>query len=142
MDKVRFAALCLAVLVSGSCFVTTVVPKAKPYFENKKTYEAYYESIRDVLDTIPDDASVAAPTFYTTYLSQRDILYDIRYCTKGHLLETEYVVLKVSSPGDYKKYATGGQDNGYENLVKLLEENGYTRHSNYGEILVIYRKVK
>lgn len=141
-NKIRFAALYLAVLVSGSCFATTVVPKAATYSQNKVTYEDYYENIRNTLDTIPDGASVASTTFYTTYLSQRDILYDIRYCTKGHLLETEYVVLKVSSPGDYKKYATGGQDNGYENLVKLLEENGYTRHSNYGEILVIYRKVK
>lgn len=142
MDKVRFAALCLAVLVSGSCFVTTVIPKAKPYFENKKTYEAYYESIRDVLDTIPDGASVAAPTFYTTYLSQRDILYDIRYCTKAHLLETEYVVLKVSSSGDYKKYNTGGKTNGYENLVALLEKEGYVLHSNYGKTLEVYRKAK
>ena len=142
LDKARLAALALAVLVSGSCFVRTVIPKAKPYFENKKTYAAYYGSIRDVLDTIPDGASVAATTFYTTYLSQRDILYDIRYCTREHLLETEYVVLKVSSTGDYKKYNTGGQTNGYENLVALLEKEGYVLHSNYGTILEVYRKVK
>jgi uncharacterized membrane protein len=142
IEKVRFAALALAVLVCGSCFVRTVIPKATPYLENKKTYEAYYESIREVLDTIPDDASVAAPTFYTTYLSQRDILYDIRYCTKAHLLETEYVVLKVSSTGDYTKYNTGGKTNGYENLVALLEKEGYVLHSNYGNVLEVYRKVK
>ncbi len=142
LDKVRFAALALAVLVSGGCFIKTVVPKAKAYPGYTKTYAAYYESIRSTLDTIPDSASVASTTFYTTYLSSRDILYDIRYCSKEHLLQTEYVVLKVSSSADFKKYATGGQNNGYENLVKLLEENGYTRYSNYGEILVIYHKAK
>ena len=142
IEKVRFAALALAVLVCGGCFVRTVIPKATPYLENKKTYETYYESIREVLDTIPDDASVAAPTFYTTYLSQRDILYDIRYCTKAHLLETEYVVLKVSSTGDYKKYNTAGETNGYENLVALLEKEGYVLHSNYGKVLEVYRKAK
>jgi len=140
IDKVRLAGFALAVLACGICFGKTVVPKAKTYPELSKTYAAYYAGIRNALDTIPEDASVAAPTFYTTYLSQRDILYDIRYCSKEHLLETEYVVLKVSSSGDYKNYATGKQNNGYENLVELLEANGYTRYSNYGEILVIYHK--
>ncbi len=142
IDKARLGVLSLAVLVSGSYFIRTVVPKAEPYEENKKTYAAYYESIRNVLDTIPDGASVAATTFYTTYLSQRDILYDIRYCSKEHLLETEYVVLKVSSSGDYKKYDSAGKTNGYENLVALLEKEGYVLHSNYGTILEVYRKAK
>lgn len=61
---------------------------------------------------------------------------------KAHLLETEYVVLKVSSTGDYTKYNSGGQENGYENLVKLLEKEGYVLHSNYGKILAVYRKAK
>lgn len=142
IDKVRIAAISLAVLVSGGFFMKTVVPKAKVYPGYTKTYAAYYESIRNTLDTIPEGASVASTTFYTTYLSGRDILYDIRYCSKEHLLQTEYVVLKVSSSADFKKYATGGQNNGYENLVKLLEENGYSRYSNYGEILVIYHKAE
>ena len=142
IDKVRLAALALAVMVSGGCFIKNVVPVAKTYPEYTKTYADYYESVRSTLDTISDGASVAATTFYTTYLSQRDILYDIRYCTKEHLLQTEYVVLKVSSAGDFTKYATAGQNNGYENLVKLLEQNGYTRYSNYGEILVIYHKAE
>ena len=142
IENVRLAALALSVLVTGSCFVTTVIPKAETYPKYTETYAAYYENIRNTLDTIPKGASVAATTFYTTYLSQRDVLYDIRYCSREHLLETEYVVLKVSSTGDFKKYATGGKNNGYENLVKLLEENGYTRYSNYGEILVIYHKAQ
>jgi uncharacterized membrane protein len=142
LPNLQLATLILAVFVSGSCFIKTVVPKAAGYSQNKVTYASYYEGIRNTLDTIPEGASVASTTFYTTYLSQRDILYDIRYCSKAHLLETEYVVLKVSSTGDYTKYNTGGKTNGYENLVALLGKEGYVLHSNYGNVLEVYRKVK
>ena len=64
----------------------------------------------------------------------------MRYCSQEHLLETEYVVLKLSANSDYKKYATGGKDNGFDNLVKLLEENGYTEYESLNNVLVIYRK--
>ena len=50
--------------------------------------------------------------------------------------------MKVSSSGDYKKYNTGGKTNGYENLVALLEKEGYVLHSNYGKTLEVYRKAK
>jgi len=93
------------------------------------------------LDTIPDAASVTATTFYTTHLSQREVLYDIRYSSKEHLLETEYVVLNISSTSDYKKYATGGKENGFENLVKLLEKNGYTEYASLEDVVVIYRRI-
>jgi hypothetical protein len=92
------------------------------------------------LDTIPDDASVAATTFYTTHLSGRETLYDVRYASRQHLLETDYVALNVSSAGDYKKYATGGKENGFENLIKLLEKNGYTEYAKLEGVLVIYHR--
>ena len=35
------------------------------------------------------------------------------------------MALKPSATADYKKYATGGKENGYDNVVKLLEDSGY-----------------
>ena len=83
---------------------------------------------------------MTATTLYTTYLSQREILYDVRYCSLEHMLETQYVVLKISADSNFKKYAVNGEGNGFENLVNLLEENGYEPYMSIEDILVIYRK--
>ena len=136
----RIFALVVATIVSAVCFGIVVVPKAMNYPVQAIQYHDYYQNIRDTLDTIQDGASVTATTFYTTHLSQRETLYDVRYCSKEHLLETEYVVLKLSASSDYKKYATGGKDNGFENLVILLEKNGYSEYAALDNVLVIYKK--
>ncbi len=140
LDWKRMGVLAATAVMAFAFFTANILPKAKQYQETASTYRDYYSSVRTALDTIPENASVTATTFYTTYLSQRDILYDIRYCSKAHLLETEYVVLKVSATADYKKYATGGQNNGFQNVVALLEANGYAEYEKLGSILVIYHK--
>lgn len=136
----RLFALIAATMISAVCFGIVVVPKAMSYPVQAIQYHDYYQDIRETLDTIPEGASVTATTFYTTYLSQRELLYDVRYSSKEHLLETEYVVLNISSTSDYKKYATGGKENGFENLVKLLEKNGYTEYASLEDVVVIYRR--
>ena len=135
----RVTVLAAAVIVSVACFYK-VGPKAIHYPVQAVRYYDFYQNIRDALSEIPDGASVTATTFYTTYLSQREILYDVRYCSLEHMLETQYVVLKISADSDFKKYAVNEEGNGFENLVKLLEENGYEPYMSIEDILVIYRK--
>ncbi len=138
----RTVCLAAAAAVCAGFFGSVVVPKAIRYPIRAGENWAYYEEIRNVLDQIPKEAPVTATTFYTAHLSQRDILYDVQYCSREHLLEMEYVVLSVSSVNPYKKYATGGKDNGYENLVALLEEEGYEVFQSIPSVLVIYRKAQ
>lgn len=136
----RTSALIVAAIISIEAFAITVVPKAIKYPIQAIEYHEYYQNIRDVLNAIPDDASVTATGFLTTHLSQREILYDVRYCSKEHLLETEYVALDVSENNSYKKYATDGKNNGYENLIELLRENGYSEYESVKDVLVIWHK--
>ncbi len=136
----RISVLSAATIISAVCFYTVVLPVGIQYPIQAIQYQEYYQNIRDTLDTIPDDSSVTATTFYTTHLSQREILYDVRYCSKEHLLETEYIVLKEGSDSECSEYATDGKDNGYENLVKLLEDNGYRKYGAVNNVLVIYHK--
>lgn len=91
------------------------------------------------LSMIPENASVAATTFYTTNLSQREVLYDIRHSSTTHILSTEYVVLAVSDASSYQKYAVN-DENGFENFVELLEQNGYEFVSQMEDLMVIYRR--
>ena len=135
----RLSALGCAAAVSVACFGMTVLPKGISYPAQCVQYRSYYQNIRAALEEIPKEASVAATTFYTVFLSQRETIYDIRYCSTEHLLSTEYVVMNANSTNDYKKYNTDGQSNGYHNLIQLLEENGYELYKASSN-LVIYRK--
>lgn len=132
----RAAALAAALAVSGICFGTTVVPKAETYISRWVQNEDHYDRIRRVLDTIPPEASVTASTFYTTYLSRREILHDLKYCSREHLLESQYVVIALGD--DMRAYGEEGKDN--ENLIRLLEENGFTQWEALEGTLVVYKQ--
>lgn len=133
-------ALVLAVAVSAACFGAAVVPKAMRYPAQCVCDFDRYQQLRDALNRIPEEASVTAATFYAAYLSQRETLYDVKYSSKEHMLQTQYVVLDVTAEGDFEKYAAAGRKNGFENLVKLLEANGYECFDTVEDLLVIYRK--
>ena len=135
-DVYRLAALALAAAVSIGFFWSLNMPKMELYTEYCVTYEAFYDSVRDTLDVIPEDASVTATSFYASYLSQREILYDIQYCSREHMLSTEYVALNINSSYAYKKYGS------YENVAKLLEQNGYIPIAEKPGTLVVWQKAE
>ena len=117
IDK-RYVLGCL-VLVAGLCFWLNIVPKASLYPRYCRVYAETYAQRREVLDTIPDDVSVAATTFYTASLWDRETLYDVKYAALPHVLECEYVVLNPKETTSYNKYGDA------ETFIDLLEENGY-----------------
>lgn len=136
---VRFLPLLLAVLISGGCFAAVVVPKALRYPSMYLSDRKHFCEISEVLQSIPEDAAVAATTFYTVPLSNRKIIYDVRYASKEHLLEADYVVLAWKDEGSLKKYAGAGED-GFMKLVEFLEENGYEENVCLENTLVIYKR--
>ncbi len=140
IDRQRLCAFACAFVVSAVCFASAIVPKAVYYPMQAIRNYGHYQNIRDVLDTIPEGVSVTATGFYTAYLSQREILYDVLYCSREHLLETEYVVLSVGSDGECGKYATDGENNGYENLTELLKASGYSEYGAINDVLIIWHK--
>jgi len=137
----KLLALGTAVAVSVVMFCSLIVPHGIIYPQYCIDYRGYYEQVRQTLSVIPEDASVAASTFYTTYLSQRDTLYDVRYCSREHLLSCEYIALAVGSDSSYEPFKKNGK-NGFENLVALLEKNGYEKFTEMGTSLVIYKSTK
>lgn len=130
---------CVCLILCGTLFVQNIIPVAARYPLMIKNNHELYRSIHQTLEQIPDDASVAATTFYTTQLSQRETLYDVKYTSTENLLSAEYIALAIHSETNYKQYEIDGDD-GYENLVRFLEENGYTIFSQLDNVLVIYQK--
>ena len=137
--QVRTGILALALCISASCFGAQIIPEAVAPVKNCRTYETYYSKVRDVLDTVPEGASVAATTYYTTYLSKRDTLYDIRYASEEHIFGCDYIALAVKSTYSYKPYAVNGE-NGYENFRDMILEQGYEKIAEYKNVTEIYRK--
>lgn len=137
--KQTMAATCV---VSAALFVTSIFPLATVYPQKAIRNFSTYQGIRETLDVIPEEASVTAATFYTVHLSQREILYDLKYCSWEHLLASDYVVLQLSAKNDFRNYATHAQDDGYENLIFQLEANGYRLETTYENVLAIYKKEK
>jgi len=139
VDKMRLAALTAAAVIGLACFSVQIMPKVLRYTGYASTYGAYYDSIREVLDTVPDGASVAATTYYTTYLSDRETLYDVRYCSREHLLSCEYVVVGVTDANGLKTFKTNDKS-GYDNLAALLITEGYQKIDEYEGKLEIYQR--
>ena len=140
IDKKRLACLITAICVSAGCYGAVIVPKAIRYPAYCSKFSGFYQNLQDTLSVIPEDASVTSTTFYTTFLSQREVLYDIGYASKEHLLESEYVVLNVTAHSEYRKYSDSGMQNGLEKVVEILESNGYQPCAELDGVLIIYKK--
>ena len=139
-DWKKVVALIAAVIVSVSCFVDTVLPKASFYIRDYQKNKTQYEQIYNVLALIPEDTTVSASTFYTTALSQREVLYDVKYAAAENILRTQYVVLQPNSTTSYSKYADDSGENGYENFKAFLESNNYVLWESLTDQVAIYKK--
>lgn len=137
--KIYLPLICAAI-AAAVCFAAVVVPKAARYPVRYIEHRADYNEINTKLKKIPEDASVTATTFYTVPLSERNVLYDVRYASREHLLSTEYVVLGAGHSDSYKPYASEGGADGYERLVALLRKNGYLLVDEIPGILAVYHK--
>lgn len=137
--SVRIPALVAAVAVSIGFFSAIVTPNIDKYVTMYRNHADYYQQLSEALDKIPADASVVSPTFYSTYLSRRDTLYDMRYCSQEHLLSSEYVIVRTAKVADHDRFAVGGE-NGRENLIALLTENGFTLADTFGQVYQLYHK--
>lgn len=124
----RTKPLVVCVVVAALCFSFEIIPVAAQYPKQAVIQWEENQAIREALDEIPDDALVTASTFYTTYLSQRDVIYDLGYASKEHILDSEYIVINP------------GHDAGWEKLAAMLEKNGYVRSDTEGIPILIYRK--
>ncbi len=132
--KGKYLLLGLSLCLSTLCFGNHIVPKGSNYIVKMSDYNDSYEEIHRKLSEIPEEASVAATSFYTTALSQRMILYDIEHGSKQHLLACEYIILDPSDQSDFKKY------DGYLNFLQLLEKEGYGKVREIPNKLLIFQK--
>lgn len=139
-QKHALACAALAALLGLVFTANAILPVAERAPRAYLNYRSYYQQISEHLDAIPDDASVTATTYYTTYLSSRKTLYDLKYASLEHLLQSDYVVLNLNQTRSYEKFETA-EGNGVANLQALLARSGYIISSRVDDSLVIYNKL-
>ena len=133
----RIAVLCAALFLSSQCFISVILPHARIYAVQYHADPERYAQIEEVLNQIPQDAAVSATGYYTTPLSQRNVLYDVEYASREHILNSEYVVLNANL--SYKTYSPDGFDS-LEELLSALKNNGFTVCDELENILTIYSR--
>ena len=131
LNKRRF---CIMTAIICFFFCLVILPDATAYPQYCVKYKESYAQRREVMSTIPDDASVAATTFYTAPFYKRETLYDVKYSSTAHVMECEYVVINPKESVNFLNY------NGVENFIALLEQNGYTLFAELEGQVEIYRK--
>ncbi|MBR0085368.1 MAG: DUF2079 domain-containing protein, partial [Lachnospiraceae bacterium] len=137
--NVKHALCTVSLIACAVLFFTSVVPKARYYTEKYADSREYYDEARELLSDIPEEASAAATSFLTVYLSKREVLYDIKHASRDHVLSCEYIILSPDDASSYKKYASGGED-GFECFKSMLEANGYHEVKRLNDSLIIYRR--
>lgn len=89
-EKVRrfmgYFAICMAIVVAPACALSK-----KYYFDVYSKEKTNIAELNAAMETIPQDASVIASTFFLPHLSDRDEIYEYRKIDKL----TDYVVLDI-----------------------------------------------
>lgn len=138
VPRLRTAVCAVALVASFAVLFAQVVPSARYYLNRYTADKTRYAQMDALLERIPDDASVTATTFLTTRLSDREILYDYQYCSREHLLSSEYVVLGYAK--EYTVYSGDRKNLSYEDAVSELEAQGYTLWEELENCIAVYRK--
>ncbi len=121
----------LLALSAAACFclyLTMVYPSASSYVKRYEGSRGTYDRMEEILDTIPEDASVCASTFLLPHLADRDVIYETHYHdvnVEGRE-QVDYVVIDAryaSAQQQRQKFSRAGYvtTREYEGLIIIME---------------------
>ncbi len=85
----------LGIAAAACCciYVFTVIPKLNHYSNYWMYQRQTYRQMEEILDSVPDDASVSASSFLVAHMADREEIYEVRY--HKNATDVDYVVLDV-----------------------------------------------
>jgi uncharacterized membrane protein len=117
----------LSLAAAGCCclYLVTVCPKYSTYTERWENGKATYNRMEEILDTVPEDASVVCSSFLLAHLADRDEIYELTY--HKNKPDVDFVVLdsRYSSSQEY--------------LWAYIQQ-GYTVYSHEPNLITILQK--
>ncbi len=124
-EKIKRTMGTYAVIASVFVCAQSVWPYAR-YTENYATHKEYCDTVRAAIDTIPEEASVAAETFYCAAASQRKELYDLD--GTSHTYEVDYIILDL-------RFSSG-----QEKLRSFERSGDYSEYYRFDGWIAIYKR--
>lgn len=108
------------------------------YYDNYKDKEQHYIDMEETLDSIPEDASVVANTWFLPHVANRDEVYllDLYDLVPDAVDPNIYTALKY--PDRYDFYVMSYGDSNTSIFIPLLEAQGYTLYKELSSYIVIY----
>lgn len=114
----RRAHLRFAALASSLLFILVCLPTLQSQLSWNKNHGDTFRQMDEILETIPEDASVTTSTFLLPHLANRAEIYEIYY--HGDKTDTDYLVLDIRSwtQRESEELAQKWRDAGYETIAR------------------------
>ncbi len=106
-------------------YMVSVLPNLKKYDEKWNENKETYQKMEEILDTIPDDASVACSSMLLAHIADRDEIYELKY--HGNEGNVDLIIYDLRYKIDEDQY-------------KSFIEQGYTvKEKHDGMILILHK---
>ena len=142
----KIAGYLLAGLVLASCIVAFSIAskKADTYLKAYEKDQAEADARWQLLSEIPENAEVAAGTFVSTQVWDRDLLWDIKTCKAEQTFGSEYVVFYKTDEKRYReKFAKELKiTDDSITFFDMLAGYGFLEQGSTPGGLTLYRKVR
>lgn len=109
-------------------YLLMVVPKAEYYTKVWDEGKDTYTKMEDILDTIPEDASLNVSTFLLAHVADREYVYEIGY--HQNKTDIDYVVFDL-------RYGMSGED---RRSMEHYLQNGYEIYEEHKGLILILKK--
>ncbi len=119
--------LALAISATMALYLSVFAPSFAYYTEAYRTNRETYAKMEEILDTIPEDASLNVTTFLLPHVADRDLVYETTY--HGNKADVDFVVLDLR----YSDASTRACRASYE-------RQGYTVWADYDGLILILQK--
>lgn len=104
-----------------------IVSKNASYYQIYTSCRDYYTSIEECLDSVPDDASVIANTWYLPHIADRKEVYNFN--TDDFIIDESETAVALREPERYDFYVMSTSDSNTVTAIPLLEDAGFTLYS-------------
>ena len=106
-------------------YMVSVLPNLKKYDDKWNENKETYQKMEEILDTIPDDASVACSSMLLAHIADRDEIYELKY--HGNEGNVDLIIYDLRYKVDEEQY-------------KAFIEQGYTvKEKHDGMILILHK---
>ena len=122
--------------VACCCFyMANILPTAGYYTQRWESGKEQYQQMEQILDTIPEDASVATSTFLLSHIADREEVYEIRYhyTKKGGQYVVDPDVDYIIFDG---RYAID------QALLRAMQKAGYEITQQHDGLITILQKAE